>query len=314
MDGSRPGPSSSTEIKSSAWSMADEMATRERAHLHALSSRFPSISSRSSLRPRISCAGETSASIAELASRVQAPHRAHETFDGRKDRASESRRCTRRCGRTGSRQVIVDLPLHPLDHLTERRREIVMARGAGLLCLLRQHREGRLQSVREISRRGEGPGDRALTILEQRVQIVHERLHFARIVAFDSLAASLAHRRQAGAKAPQRRHRSVHEEQAPHDEGSGEDSHHGVIRRTGHRELRMIPGDLEQQGSDRDKHRGHPDERSDEEARAERALHDSVPMRYPSPRTVSIVEAPSFRRRRAMNTSTVFESRSNVCA
>lgn len=49
---------------------------------------------------------------------------------------------------------IVDLPLHPFDQLTERRREIVMTRGVGLFGLLREHRKGRLQSVREISCRG----------------------------------------------------------------------------------------------------------------------------------------------------------------
>jgi len=92
-----------------------------------------------------------------------------------------------------------------------------MARGAGLLRLLREHREGRLQSVREISCRSEGSGDRTLAILEQPIQLVHERLHFGRMVAFDSLAAPLAYRRQAGAKAPQRRHRSSHDDQAPHD-------------------------------------------------------------------------------------------------
>src|SRR5215471_1520254 len=37
-------------------------------------------------------------------------------------------------------------------------------------------------------------------------------------------------------------------------------------------------------------------------------------IRYPRPRTVSMNEMPSLRRRRAMNTSTVFESRSRSCA
>lgn len=91
-------------------------------------------------------------------------------------------------------------------------------------------------------------------------------------------------------------------------------SDRGVVRHPGKRELGMIARHLEQQGGDRDEHRGHPGQRSDEEPRPERALHGSVRMRYPSPRTVSIVEAPSFRRRRAMNTSTVFKSRSKVCA
>ncbi len=46
--------------------------------------------------------------------------------------------------------------------------------------------------MREISCGGEGARDRTLAILEQRIQIIHERLHFARIVPFDSLAASVA--------------------------------------------------------------------------------------------------------------------------
>ena len=40
----------------------------------------------------------------------------------------------------------------------------------------------------------------------------------------------------------------------------------------------------------------------------------SASIRYPSPRTVSMKVPPSFRLRRAMKTSTVFESRSALCA
>src|SRR5262249_21089872 len=56
---------------------------------------------------------------------------------------------------------------------------------------------------------------------------------------------------------------------------------------------------------------GGPEERAEEQSRAEcpEERHAS-PIRYPSPRTVSITSLPSLRRSLPMKTSTVFESRS----
>src|SRR5262249_6154290 len=62
-----------------------------------------------------------------------------------------------------------------------------------------------------------------------------------------------------------------------------------------------------------------PEDRADDELRAQRTeSHQRSPssrewMRYPSPRTVSMSDAPSLRRSRATKTSTVFESRSKSC-
>src|SRR5262249_16507028 len=55
-----------------------------------------------------------------------------------------------------------------------------------------------------------------------------------------------------------------------------------------------------------------PEKRANNDAPAKgpQQVHDSALMRYPNPRTGSMQEKPSFRRRRAINTSTVFESRS----
>jgi hypothetical protein len=248
----------------------------------------------------------------QLASRVQAAHGADEAFDRGKHAASQSRRGTRGCGRARAGEVIVDLPLHPLHQLPERRRQLVMPLGRRLLRLLRQHRQRRLQSVREIAGGGQGSGHGARAILEQRVQVVHQRLHLARIVALQSLTASLAHRREAGAQTSKRGQRPLHEKHSAGDERQGGDDHDDV-RHVTRRDLGMVARQPDHRGDDRDQHGHHPDDGAGHEAGPERALH-SLPMRYPSPRTVSIIEAPSFRRSRAMNTSTVFESRSKVCA
>jgi hypothetical protein len=162
--------------------------------------------------------------------------------------------------------------------LAERRRKFFVTRGGGLLCLLREHRKRRFQSVREISRGGERSGDRLLTIFEQRIEIIHERLHFIRIIAFDCPAASLAHRRETGAKTSKRRHGFLNEEHPAGDERYRQDDHRHV-RPVAHRKLGMVARQLDDESNDHDHHRDHPDECSDEQAGTERALHDSVPMR-----------------------------------
>ena len=48
------------------------------------------------------------------------------------------------------REVILDLPAHPLDLLVDGGRQVGVARGGGALRLLGQDGERRLQAVREI--------------------------------------------------------------------------------------------------------------------------------------------------------------------
>ena len=64
--------------------------------------------------------------------------------------------------------------------------------------------------------------------------------------------------------------------------GCASDQRHRPVddrRHAAHRKLPMVAHELEQQSGDRHEHRYHPAERADEEARAQRALHGSVPMR-----------------------------------
>ncbi len=68
-----------------------------------------------------------------------------------------------------------------------------MARGRGALRLLREHRERRLEAVGEVAGLGLGARDRALALVEQRVQVAHERLHLARVVPLDPRVAAVAH-------------------------------------------------------------------------------------------------------------------------
>ena len=78
-----------------------------------------------------------------------------------------------------------------------RGRQFVMPRRLGALGLLRQHRERRLQPVREVARLRQRAGHRPLAMLEQGVEIVDERLHLGRIDAVDPPLAAVVHFTQA---------------------------------------------------------------------------------------------------------------------
>ena len=74
------------------------------------------------------------------------------------------------------REVRVDLAgacARPAAASTRRAR---VARGRGALRLLREHGERRLQAVREVAGLGLGARHRALALVEQRVEVAHERL------------------------------------------------------------------------------------------------------------------------------------------
>ena len=111
------------------------------------------------------------------------------------DSATDAARAGRRARRGGARvrEVVVDLPAHALDLLRDRRGELGLAGGRGALGLLRQHRERRLQAVREIAGLADRAADRCVAMLEQRVEIVDERLHFARIASLRACASPLLH-------------------------------------------------------------------------------------------------------------------------
>ena len=139
--------------------------------------------------------------------------------------AGAERRARRRRARV--REVIVDLPAHPLDLLADRRGELVMPLGVGTIGFLRQHRERRLETVSEVAGLGQRAPDGLLAVLEQRVEIVDERLHFGRIIAVDAAIATVAEAREALAQMIHRRQavaylREPNRHQGERDEGAGE--------------------------------------------------------------------------------------------
>ena len=73
----------------------------------------------------------------------------------------------------------------------------------GDLGFVGEHGQRRLQGVRQIARLRDRPLHGLIAQIQQRVEIVHHRLHFARIVAFDSLVSPIAHQRETGAKMPE---------------------------------------------------------------------------------------------------------------
>ena len=91
-------------------------------------------------------------------------------------------RRSRRHG-AGVREVVVHLSSHALDLLVDGGRDLVLAGAAGALSLLRQDGERRLQTVGEIAGLGDGALNRLLAMIEQRVQVVHERLDLGGIGA-----------------------------------------------------------------------------------------------------------------------------------
>ncbi len=84
------------------------------------------------------------------------------------------------------REVIVHLPAHPIDLLRYGCSHLGLTGCPRAFRLVREDGERRLQTVREIARLGDRALDRFLSMLEQRVEIVDERLHLGRVRAFDS--------------------------------------------------------------------------------------------------------------------------------
>ena len=82
------------------------------------------------------------------------------------------------------------------------------------------------------------------------------------------------------------------------------------------RRARVMVDDMGQGHARENEQADGPEDGAAEQARREASALVIIGgvTRYPSPRTVSMNDAPSFRRSRAMKTSTVFESRSRSCA
>jgi hypothetical protein len=90
------------------------------------------------------------------------------------------------------RQVIVDLPPHAINLLIDFRSKLLMSCRSRLLRLVRQHRKGRLQTMREIAGFRDGARDTPLALVEQRVQVIDQRLDLRRIAGEQQEPGDLA--------------------------------------------------------------------------------------------------------------------------
>jgi hypothetical protein len=171
------------------------------------------------------------------------------------------------------REVIVDLPPHPLHLLPHRLRQLRVAERRGPLRFLCEHRERRLQAVRQVARLRDRAADGAFLVLEQRVQIVDERLHFARVVVAQLPGGARAHVRQA---LP---HLVEGPKRTPHQPQPGDHARDGDRRRNP--AVRVDDGDRAHRGrADRQQDRDHreqperPEDRPQHHAGAQRTQPD----------------------------------------
>ena len=123
------------------------------------------------------------------------------------------RRCAR-CRRARVREVIVDLPAHAIDLLRDGGGHLELAGSPRALRLVRKDGERRLQPVRQVAGLRDRAPHRLLPLVEQRVEIVDERLHLRRVVAVDAPVAALVQSGKTRSKVVDRRHAAPHLQQA----------------------------------------------------------------------------------------------------
>ena len=177
----------------------DSTVTRDRAHLQALSSRLPehlvevfALAAHGVLgrRPRRRCVSPRSAcSRSERAG--QALDRGRRPSSGR-----PGRRPTRRRARGRGDSPPAAACARPAGAIVAARSPWPAA--AARSRLLGEHGERRLEAVREVAGLGLRARDAALAVVEQRVQVAHERLHLGRIARLRvAPVAPVAHGRRA---------------------------------------------------------------------------------------------------------------------
>jgi hypothetical protein len=118
-------------------------------------------------------------------------------------------------------EVIFDLTPHAIDLLSQPGREFCMTLALGAIGFLREHREGRLQSMCEVSSFRERFAHTTVLVREQHIEIVDERLHFVRIPAFDLPFVSVVHGGEAVPQVRQRLEPADREPQPAHHQHDG---------------------------------------------------------------------------------------------
>jgi len=88
------------------------------------------------------------------------------------------------------RELVVDLPPHAAHLLMHGFGDVA---GTGRRCpvgFVCDDRKWRLQTVRKVTGRGDGARDCPVALVEQRVEIVNQRLYLERVSAFQAMRAA----------------------------------------------------------------------------------------------------------------------------
>jgi hypothetical protein len=76
------------------------------------------------------------------------------------------------------RKVVIHLALHAIDLLPDGGADVRLARALGRGGFLQEDRQRCLQGVRQVAGFGLRAFNDLVALIQQRVEIVHERLHF----------------------------------------------------------------------------------------------------------------------------------------
>jgi hypothetical protein len=169
-------------------------------------------------------------------------------------------------------QVVLDAALHAANLVAQAVGDVAETRALDLGGILRQHRQRRLEDMRQIAGRRLGPPYRLFAMLEQRVQVADERLHLGGIIAVDSRRTTITHRRQPRPEAVDRRDAAPHLRQAAEHEHQCERAeHHPVLHPQDDRKVLRDQHEEQVRGAEQAER---PQHRSDEELALERSRTD----------------------------------------
>ena len=183
-------------------------------------------------------------------------------------------------GRARVRELVVDLPPHAVHLLMHGFGDVAgTGRGCpvGFVC---DDRKRRLQAVREITGPGDGARDRPIALVEQRVEVVNQRLHLGRVRAFQSMRAAGVQCSEVTPDGIDGRQTASHlEESAEHERARHNDrqvARERAVDTT--RSARMHGHHAGQRNARQNEQADGPERRADEQARAKRemGLHGAI--------------------------------------
>ena len=129
-------------------------------------------------------------------------------------------------------EVIVDLAAHSIDLLRHRRSEIKLTGSFGAFCFICKDRKRRLQPVGQISGFRHSSSHCVLTLIEQRIQIIDERLDLCGVGTVNAPIATRVQARQARPQAVDWRHAAAHLQEPCGQAEDTERQHERLLKRT----------------------------------------------------------------------------------